>query len=396
MSNTLNDLSRIGKQLMLSEPFYGLFLSTLNKTLGDDVPTAGVCKHGINYQLIVNSEFWESLSTDKKKIGLLKHELLHICFNHLLDRESFPDHDLHNIAADVEINQYLTPDYYPTPDILLPSTFPELNLPLKAGTKKYYELLQQAKQNGTSPSLNNLLNKLKMGGGDGDFHPTWKEFDDLSEADKKLVKAQIDHQIKSIVESQKDRGFIPAELESYVNSILEIKAPVYDWKAYFRRFAGTSSKVYTKKTRRKLNKRFSENPALKIKLKKNILVGMDTSGSVSDKDYMEFFNELHHMYKTGITITLAEGDAAVHKVWEYNGKIPETVHGKGGTNMNIFIDYFNEHKKYNSLIVLTDGFIGNCTIKTFKPTLMVVSSNGEKLETVKDNGWGNVIKIQNT
>ena len=149
MPDTLNDLSQIGKQLMLSEPFYGLFLSTLNKTLGDDIPTAGVCKHGINYQLIVNSGFWESLNTDKKKIGLLKHELLHICFNHLLDRENFPDHDLHNIAADVEINQYLTPDYYPTPDILLPSTFPELKLPLKAGTKVYYDLLSKAKQKNT-------------------------------------------------------------------------------------------------------------------------------------------------------------------------------------------------------------------------------------------------------
>jgi predicted metal-dependent peptidase len=396
MSDTLNDLSRIGKQLMLSEPFYGLFLSTLNKTLGDNVPTAGVCKHGINYQLIVNSEFWESLNTDKKKIGLLKHELLHICFNHLLDRESFPDHDLHNIAADVEVNQYLTPDYYPTPDILLPSTFPELKLPLKAGTKVYYELLSKAKQNGTSPTLDKLLSGWGMGedGNGTDHHPTWKEFDSLSEADKKLVKAQIDHQIRNIVESQKDRGFIPSELESYINNIFEIKPPIYDWKAHFRRFAGTSSKVYTKKTRRKLNKRFSENPALKIKLKKNILVGMDTSGSVSNKDFIEFFNELHHMYKAGVTITLAEGDAIIHNVKEYNGKPPESVKGRGGTDMNPFIEYFNQHRQYNSLIILTDGFIGNCTVKTFKPTLMVISSNGEELETVKNNGWGNVLKIQ--
>ena len=306
MSNIHDDLSRIGKQLMFNEPFYGIFLSTLNKVVRNDVPTAGVCKNGINYQLAVNEEFWFSLNNDKKKIGLLKHELLHICFHHLTTKDDYHDHDLHNIAADIEINQHISPEYYPTDDLLLPSSFPELNLPLKAGTKKYYELLQQARQNGTSPSLNAMLDGNPSSGGthgSADLHPTWKEFDNLSEADKKLVKAQIDHQIKSIVESQRDksRGFYPSELESYINELFEVKPPSYDWKSYFRRFFGSSSKIYTKKTRRKLNKRFQENPALKIKPKKEVLVGIDTSGSVSDKDLVEFFNEIHHMYKTGIS-----------------------------------------------------------------------------------------------
>ena len=395
MQDVYNDLSKIGKQLMLSEPFYGVFLSTLNKKIGNDVPTAGVCKNGINYQLVVNGEFWDSLDNDKKKIGLLKHELLHICFHHLYERDNYPDHDLHNIAADVEINQYLTPDYYPSPDLLLPSTFPELNLPLKAGTKKYYELLQQAKQNNTSPTLNGLLESF-CDSSSGDLHPTWKEFNGLSEADKKLIKAQIDHQIKSIIESQsRDRGFVPSELQSYIDTLFEIKEPSYDWKSYFRRFFGSSSKTYTKKTRRKLNKRFSENPALKIKTKKKVLVGIDTSGSVSDKDLIEFFGEIYHMWKTGISITIAEGDAAISNIYEYNGETPEKVTGRGGTNMNPFIKYFNENKQYNSLIILTDGFIGQREINTLKPTLLVLCSKGESIDTVKENGWGNTIKIVN-
>ena len=390
MINTHDDLSRIGKQLMFAEPFYGIFLSTLNKVIRDVVPTAGVCKNGINYQLAVNEEFWASLDNDKKKIGLLKHELLHICFHHLTDRDGFPDHELHNIAADVEINQYLTPEYYPTPDILLPSTFPELNLPLKAGTKKYYELLSKAEQEGTSPTLNALLDDLREEG----LHPTWKEFDSLSEADKKLVKAQIDHQIKSIVEGQRNMGFTPAELKSYIDSLFEIKPQSFDWKGYFRRFFGTSTKVYTKKTRRKLNKRFEENPALKIKQKKNVLVGVDTSGSVSNKDLIEFFNEIYHMWKTGISITIAEGDADISNVYEYDGKMPTFVTGRGGTNMNPFVEYFNKNRQYNSLVILTDGFIPEKSVTTFKPLLTVICSKGEKVEKVKELGWNNAIKIQ--
>lgn len=398
MSNIYEDLSKIGKQLMISEPFYGIFMSTLNKVVRKDVPTAGVSKHNINYQLAINEEFWNSLDNDKKKIGLLKHELLHICFNHLEDRDWYPNHELHNIAADLEINQYLTPEYYPTPDIILLTSFPELTLPEKAGTKVYYDLLQKALDKGSSPSLQEMMDAL-TGSGDGDgnggLHPTWKEFDGMSEADAKLAKAQIEHQIKGIINEHKNqgRGFVPSELQSWVDAMFEDRAPAYDWKAYFRRFFSSSSKIYTKKTRRKLNKRFSENPALKIKPKKNVLVGVDTSGSVSEKDLIEFFSEIQHMYKTGVTITVAEGDADIHNVYEYKGKMPEFVTGRGGTDMNPFIEYFNKHKEFNSLIILTDGFIGNNEVKSFKPTLMVISSNGADVEIVRNAGWGNTIKI---
>ena len=53
-----------------------------------------------------------------------------------------------------------------------------------------------------------------------------------------------------------------------------------------------ASKIYTKKTRRKPNKRFYGNPALKIKQKKNTLVAIDTSGSVNKDSILEFFNEI--------------------------------------------------------------------------------------------------------
>jgi len=99
------------------------------------------------------------------------------------------------------------------------------------------------------------------------------------------------------------------------------------------------------------------------------------------------------MYKTGISITIAEGDAGIHSVYEYKGNIPDKITGRGGTDMNPFIEYFNKHKEFNSLIILTDGYIGSRTIQSFKPTLLVICSNGESIETVKNKGWGNTIKI---
>jgi len=69
MANLQEDLSRIGKQLMFSEPFYGIFMSTLNKVVRKDLPTAGVSKNNINYQLAINEEFWNSLDNGHAKKG---------------------------------------------------------------------------------------------------------------------------------------------------------------------------------------------------------------------------------------------------------------------------------------------------------------------------------------
>ena len=44
------ELAIISKELMLEQPFYGLFLIGLNKEFGKAVPTAGVSRQNINYK----------------------------------------------------------------------------------------------------------------------------------------------------------------------------------------------------------------------------------------------------------------------------------------------------------------------------------------------------------
>ena len=135
-------------------------------------------------------------------------------------------------------------------------------------------------------------------------HEFWKQYENMDEAEKKLMEKQIEHQLKDTAEQvQKQRGHIPGELKELIDSLYVSEEAVIDWRAYLRRFNGMASKVYTKKTRRKPNKRFYGNPALKIKQKKNTLVAIDTSGSVSADDLKEFLSEIHHIYKTGTQIT---------------------------------------------------------------------------------------------
>jgi predicted metal-dependent peptidase len=341
-------LAKISKTLILEQPFYGLFLISLNKVWRNDLPTAGVSISGINQQLAINPEFWGNLNDDVKK-GVLIHELMHIAFNHLVTRDNYQDKKLFNIAADLEINQYIDRDWLPENGIFL-DTFPELDLPERAGTDKYYKLLQQAHEDGTSPQLDEMLSE-------DDFHFTWGEgIDSLTDAEKKLIQKQVEHQLKDVVEGIKDRGNIPGHFRELINNIFHQEPAKFDWKGYLRRFAGNSNKIYTKKTRRKPNKRYDGNPALKIKMRNHVLLAVDTSASVSSSELQEFLSEMNHIHKTGTDITVVQCDTHMHDPEAFNPKKEFKVKGRGGTDFQPVIDHYNKNsKKYTSIIYFTDG-----------------------------------------
>lgn len=386
MVKTADQLAKASKTLILEEPFYGLFLVGLNKTFRKDIPTAGVSKHGIGVQLAVNPDFFDNLSLEHR-VGLVKHEILHISFGHLIMRDIYTDKKLFNIAADLEINQYIDSSYLPEGGITMDS-FPELKLPAKAGTKVYYDLLSEAKDDGTSPSLDSMLNDIE-GDSPYDAHPTWDEFDELSEADKKLIEKQVEHQLKEVAEqTEKRQGSIPGELGEIISRLRHVEPAKFDWKAYLRRFVGNSSVVYTKKLRRKYNKRYIANPGLKIKFKNHILVGVDTSGSVSSDELVEFMNEINHMHKTGHKITVAQCDTKLNSVEDFNPKKDWNIKGRGGTSFQPVVDHYNEYGRYTALIYLTDGEAynpDNCP----KNTLWVLSSRSE----MNDELPGKVVKL---
>ena len=353
MVNISDILARASKSLILDEPYYGLFLIGLNKQIRKDIPTAGVSKNGIGVQLSINPGFFADLN-EKQRIGLLKHELLHVSFGHITMRDRFSNHKLFNSRSSADINQYIAADQLPEGGLTL-DTFPELNLPEKAGTTKYYELLEQEQKSGSCPSLDSLLDQMD---GDSQYcHGTWKEFEDLTEAEQKLVEKQVQHQMKETAEqTEKRRGNIPGELADLIRRLRRRSSADIGWKGYLRRFVGNSSVSYTKKLRRKYNKRYTDNPGLKIKFKNNILVGVDTSGSVSNKELKEFMNELVHMHKTGHKITVAQCDTQINSVEEFNPRKDWEIKGRGGTSFQPVIDHFNERKgKYTALIYLTDG-----------------------------------------
>ena len=351
-------LSKISKELMLKEPYYGFFLIMLNKVWRKDLPTAGVSKNGINFQLAINEDFWTSLS-EMHQMGLLKHELLHIAFGHLTSFKSFKNKRLANVAMDMEINQYIDEDWLPEGGIDI-NDYEDLNLERKAGCRYYYDKLNQFQdekdKNGTcgNEGMDKLLDQVANG--EGPDHSTWEEFEDLSEAEQKLIEKQLQKVLADAKEQTiKKRGNVPGEIEGVI-IIEEIVAPKFDWRGYIRRFTGVSTKVFTKKIRRKENRRFSDNPGLKIKMKQHMLLAIDTSGSVSDSELQEFMGEIHHIYKVGVDVTVIQCDTSIKSIEPYKGKHEINVAGRGGTEFDPVLDYYNANqKKYTSLVYFTDG-----------------------------------------
>ncbi len=371
--NKQESLSKTSKNLMLKEPFYGFFLIMLNKVWNNTIGTAAVSKNGINYQLTISEDFWEPLS-DNHRMGLLKHELLHIAFNHLISFDLFKDKKLANIAMDMEINQYIDKDWLPKGGIDI-NDYEDLNLDKRAGSRYYYDKLQELqkkkKQNGTCgcENMDKLLDALEKGDcqvtirmpkGEGDKdvnmpnHP-WKEFENLPEAEKQLIETQMQRVLEEVKnQSIKKQGNIPGEMKGIIK-IKEIIPPKFNWKNYLRRFTGISTKIFTKKIRRKENTKFPDMPGMKVKMRQKLMLAIDTSGSVCDDEVREFMNEMHHIYKTGVDITLVQCDTYIRDISEYKGTYDLKLHGRGGTDFTPVIEYFNENTSYTSLVYFTDG-----------------------------------------
>jgi len=379
----VDSLAKTCKTLMIKEPFYGFFLIALNKHWSDKIPTACVGLNGLSYELIISPSFWSSLE-EKKYIGLIKHELMHIALFHLCNYDSYrkQNAELLNIAMDLEINQYIDRDSLPEGGVFL-DKFSHLNLEPKKGTIYYYEELSKAqdliKALGTLTQENN---KITLGNGETIELPDhdWEVFDELDDATKKIVQRQTEHIVKEILEQAKSQGHTPGEIKEVLDRIQKLRAPIFDWKAYVRRFKSNSIKVYTKKSRRKYNKRVPDNPGLKLKKLKTILAAIDVSGSVSTNELKEFQNEMFHLSRSGSEVILLQYDTTITSIKKLDINKPIHIHGRGGTNFQPVIDYYRENlDKYSCLINFTDG--GASIPENAKGNILwVISSSGYKSE----------------
>lgn len=314
--------------------FYANFLLRMNVEFGNRIPTAGVSiTDRINFY--INPHFFLSLGIGQQ-IELIIHEIEHIVYLHpirskqLTDASSskMNDHKLYNIAADANIN-------IPLKDLTenLGVTIERLNEQLKEyGSKQrisdkdaaevhYWKLKQFQEEMG---------DKLPQGFGEGedgecDDHSTWEE----SDANEELAKATVKEATNKAAEAT-GVGNCPSHIVKQMN---ELNKSLVNWKRELQQFAVRTLKYNRERTRAKRNRRTGIiNPGSRKQPKVKLAVCCDSSGSVSDESFTQFFAEIEKITQMGVEVTVIDADCGVAAVYEYKrGKTNVQRHGNGGT-----------------------------------------------------------------
>ena len=378
MNTIFDNITRTTIHLLLKEPFYGHYFSAIVKEISDEVSTMGVAVGGEELvKLYVNEDFWnEVLTTDDYKYGVLKHEILHIVFKHILMVDQFDYPDIANIAMDIVVNQYIDRAQLPDEPVLI-ENYPTLKLERDQSVDYYYQklLLLYKKQNKTQDQLQTDIEKHGNGNTIGS-HQNWKK---LSAGEKKILEASIEQAINEVVDRVKKNTKyedLPAGLRVYFNEIAKKRKPFVNWRRTLRLFASSSARTYLKNTIRRPSKRYGTVPGHKIKPRNKLLVAIDSSGSVSAKDLATFFGELYHINRQGAEIMVVECDTHIQNKYLYRGVMPDFVLGGGGTDFNDPIRFANEEYLPDAIVYFTDGNAVPPKKLARMPILWMITQNG--------------------
>lgn len=382
-------------RLVKDKPFFAHLLMGMTRTITTDIPTVGVnVTDKVN--LYINPYFWDSLSSDEQ-VDILIHECMHVLNNHferfrslspdlfeetksdkketvgdkvvrrLVDGNRFREL---NVAADLAINEYLPnlpkkfrgfdkegnllKDESGKPLEMRPclvTDHPEL--PRYKHTEFYYENL---KNNKNPDNCSNGTGKKKKGQhGDGygytiDDHQIWGEGNTDSEYVLEKIKQAVDRAVEA--SGGIEAGNIPGDVKVLIE---KLKTKTKNWKAELQRFVSRATEVITDSSRKIRNRRYGVlYPGTKYDPKLNLVVVIDSSGSIDDVVLAQFISEIDRIHKTGAVVTIIECDAAVQQVYPYDPRKKIEARGRGGTD---FAPALKKAEEMNpdALVYFTDG-----------------------------------------
>ncbi|MFM2375117.1 MAG: hypothetical protein RLZZ165_214 [Bacteroidota bacterium] len=396
----LDDVSKVTSAFLNTEGFYGHFFVGILKEVHENVQTMAIGSAGHHIKLHINPVFWkEQLVNGNLKMGLVKHEILHVVFKHIFRGKDYPHRDLFNIACDLVVNQYIRQDWLPGNRIHL-GLFPGVGLEPDRDADEYYRKLQGLKERFETwagsdagddvshegrEAWENLKRILREGDVWQSKHALWVELDRLPAAHREILEDQVAQAIQESLEKTRrdarEWGMLPAGLRFQLESLEKARQPTVNWRRLLRLFAERSSRTYVRNTLRRPSKRYGTTPGIRIRKRQRLLVAIDSSSSITDRELEEFFGEIYHIWKQGAEVTVVECDLEIAAQYQYAGKAPTKVHGRGGTSFDPPIRFANEHDHPDALIYFTDGFAPAMKVRARMPVLWMLSAAGAAEDT---------------
>jgi len=341
-------ISRSKTRLLLQQPFWGSLAMATEFIEDNSIPT--MCTNG--RWIRWNRGFTDKM-TEEETLGVIVHELAHKALKHML-RRGTRDAKKWNYATDYTINLIVIDEGFKLPsDGLFDRKYQGMT------SEKVYDLIPDPPE---MPSWGILV-------------------DDMSEDEKAEMDNEIDQQVMNAANAAKAIGKLPAFVEGMLT---DMKDAQVDYRDKMRRFfAGDQPDDYTfKKPERKMyHHQRIISPSVDHKGAGHWVIGVDTSGSVSDKELTHFLGEVNaistEVQPQSITIiycsmkinhidTFEQGD----EVTRFNYK------DRGGTLVMPVFDYVEENNlQCDQMVYLTDLEVFDFPKRVDYP-LLWVSSGG--------------------
>jgi len=408
-------------QLQSKKPFFSYLIMYMKITENNNIETCGVDMMG---NMVYNSKWIESLK-EAELNGVLSHEVMHIILHHL-ERTGGRDRQLFNVANDLVVNDILIEEGFRLPEGLVPSnhsfTFKDWNVTIeklneKTSEQVYEELYKKAKkQKSNGSGKSGKGSGSNSGSSDDEENQNGKGFDkhiygngngkddkgkELSPQQAEAIKNKWKQVLAEASNYAKQRGLLPAGMERLIDGLLESKV---DWRHKLYRFM-TNQIMYDFTYSRPHKKSISTGvymPSI-LREKIEIVVHIDTSGSIGQKELTEFVSEICSIARSfnNITMDLIFGDAELQGHYEVsNGNIDTIMNMKikgGGGTSHSFVKTWLEENKPNCkcLISLTDGFSDIQSVYPEIPEniykLIVMPVNSEKAEELEK--YAEIVKL---
>ncbi len=393
--------------MMLEEPFYGKVLRKVTKVRTQAIRTAGVLAKDGDIKMWYNAAFLAAL-TGRHIRGVMKHEMLHLIFEHTTTRK-FEPHIIWNYATDLAINSHLAdelPDFCLMPGVPFKALTAEdiermgeeaarrymlvsdkvASFPLRMAAEWYFARLMEDKDVAESIQDPNPGKPGGEGGEGGDpgegepgegqpggpggqpgngpsmpgtldDHDGWGE---MSEEDRELVKAKIKQaagEAAKECDSKGQWGSVPAELRRQIKAALVKEVP---WQKILDRFCGYSRRAHRTTSYSRIHSTMGRLvPGAKRSYTSSVAAYIDQSGSVSDAELALCFGELANLAKN-TEFTCYHFDTEVDEeskaVWKRKGHPAHRTRG-GGTCFTAPTKHAVERKsQFDGYIILTDGY----------------------------------------
>jgi predicted metal-dependent peptidase len=345
-------------------PYYAAILARLHPVEDPSVETMAVSfapASGLGegrFYLHVNVD--EIVKEPQFVRGILLHEVHHIVLGHLTHPKFFGAAypNLMELAEEVSANEHIEE---PLPDPITVRTFESVGLKPGQSTLERYEKLVAARVAGKTVSK----------GDNVDSHP-WQQTGKPGERDEgpppggvEWTRRLVDRAIEEAgaldhARPPKLAGRQPGRILEDLVGVTGAPESYVDWKAALQRFvAHARAPVHTwSRPSRRFPDRIGVVPGriwrLRPVLRPTVLVAIDTSMSMTDRELSEIAKQLVPLSDEARLI-IAECDVEITQVHGFEGSLPR-VKGRGGTDLRpVFERAFLAAHQPDGIVYFTDG-----------------------------------------